>query len=216
MKSMQRLAEGVFRVLPERLTPTKYSSFYVKHPDGNLMFPCYSRAGLAQDALGTIDADGGLLAQLLGDMHMKDPLCDVVQARYGAWTYCSVLEADDVKRSCSQVRSFPYRRHALFPHVEVIPTPGHRPGSVSYLVPVKNKRILFAGDNVGYDGKRWTAFPPRAGRAEMIKSLQMLGECEFDLLCAITLADEPTCSIELETAAKRKRFFDAVCATLDG
>lgn len=216
MNSTHRIADGVFRVLPEKITPTKYSSFYVNHPEGNLMFPCYTRGGLTQETLDTIDADGGLLAQLLGDMHMKDPLCDVMQARYGAWAYCSVIEADDVKRTCSKVKTFPYRRHALFPHVEVIPTPGHRPGSVSYIVPVKNKRVLFAGDNVGYDGKRWTAFPTRQGRGDMVKSLQMLGECEFDLLCAITLATEPTCSIELGTAAKRKRFFDAVCATLGG
>jgi hydroxyacylglutathione hydrolase len=214
MDAMQTVCEGVIRVLPLRMTPTKYASFFVLHRQGNLMFPCYSRGGLADETLQSIESAGGLSAQLLGDMHLKDPLCDALHERFGAWTYCSEPEAEDVRRTCKKVKSFPFRRHALFPHVEVIPTPGHRPGGTCYLVDMGARRVLFAGDNVGFDSGRWTAYPNRQGREAMFESLQLLAGCEFDLLCATTLASEVTCSVELASARKRQQFFDGVRSTL--
>jgi|GEM_PF-421906 len=212
--SLHPVCSGVYRVMPMRLTPTKYSSFLVIHPAGNLMFACYSRGGLAADVLNKIEQTGGLRAQLLGDMHLKDPLCDVLSKRFHTSTYCSEPETDDVQRTCHLVTPFPFERHALFPHVEVIPTPGHRPGGTCFIVDMGGRRVLFAGDNVGFDGQRWTCFPSKQGRREMVASLRLLASCEFDVLCAITLASERTCSITLESADQRKQFFESVAATV--
>jgi len=141
-------------------------------------------------------------------------LGDALFERFGASTFCSEPEAEDVRRSCRNVTVFPYRRHQLFPHVEVIPTPGHRPGGTCFLVKLGGKRILFAGDNVGFDGLRWRAYPSRQGRQQMRESLQLLADLEFDLLCSITQASESTCSVELDSAVKRRRFFADIQATL--
>lgn len=212
--SLQPVCPGVFRIMPMRMTPSKYTSFLVTHDAGNLMFACYSRGGLDADVLGKIETEGGLKAQLLGDMHFKDPLCDTLSERFGTSTYCSEPEAEDVRRTCRLVTPFPFERHRLFPHVEVIPTPGHRPGGTCFIVDMGTRRILFAGDNVGFDGKRWTCYPSRQGRKDMVQSLRLLASCEFDLLCAITLASEDTFSIALGSAAKRKQFLAGIEATL--
>lgn len=211
---MDKVCDGVYRVSPLRITPTKYASFFVEHPSGNLMLPCYSRGGLTNATLDAITTAGGLLAQLLCDMHVKDALCDDLQGRFGAWTYCSEPEADDVRRTVQKLKTFPFRRHSLFPHVEVIPTPGHRPGGTCFLVDMGKRRVLFAGDNVGYDGHHWTAYPSRQGHKDMLRSLDVLAECEFDVLCATTLVSEPVFSKTLTTPKARKAFFASIAATL--
>lgn len=209
---MTELAPSVFRVQPSKVTSTKYCSFFVVHPQGNLMFPCFAKGANIDDAFEAMEAMGGVSAQLLGDMHFKSNHCDVLHEHFGAWTHCSAPELDDVSKSVKSVKAFPFRRHLLFPHVEVIPTPGHRPGGTCFLVEMNGRRALFAGDNVGYDGEHWTAFPSKSGRGELLQSLSILADCEFDVLYAITLAVEPVCSIGLGTAAARQRFFRDVAA----
>lgn len=207
---MEAVCHDVFRVLPLRMTANKYVSFFVRHQSGNLMIPCYARGGLSEETLSAIEAAGGLSAQLLGDMHLKDKLCDVLHARFGAWTYCSEPEAPDVSRSVSQLRTFPFRRHELLPHVEAIPTPGHRPGGTCYLVNMGAQRVLFAADNVGFHAGRWTAYPSSRGLQDMEASLRALAECDFDYLCANTLLSEPICTVKLSNAKQRRQFFQGV------
>ncbi|MET3493980.1 hypothetical protein [Variovorax boronicumulans] len=209
---MEKLGPSVFRVLPTKVTPTKYCNFFVTHPQGNLLFPCFAKGGNIDGAFDAMEAMGGVGAQLLGDMHLKSSHCDELRERFGTLTYCSAPELEDVKKSVKHVKAFPFRRHRLFPHVEVIPTPGHRPGGTCYLVELEGRRVLFAGDNVGYDAGHWTAFPSKQGKAELLQSFSVLAACEFDVLYAITLATEPVCSVRLATAAARERFFRDVAA----
>ncbi|ALI10222.1 hypothetical protein AO356_26545 [Pseudomonas fluorescens] len=207
---MIALAPSVFRVQPSKVTPTKYCSFFVVHPQGNLMLPCFAKGASIEGDFEAMANMGGVSAQLLGDMHLKSNHCDVLHKRFGAWTYCSEPERDDVGKSVGSVKAFPFHRHHLFPHVEVIPTPGHRPGGTCFLVEMDGFRALFAGDNVGYDGANWTAFPSKSGKEALRQSLSVLADCEFDVLYAITLAVEPVCSISLPTAEARQCFFNDV------
>lgn len=211
---MKRIHPGVFRVHPMRVTPTKYISYFVRHEQGNLMFPCYARGGLTEEALTEIEKSGGLCAQFLCDMHMKDGLCDAIYDRFGALTHCSELEAPDVKRTVHHVRAFPFTRHLVFPHVEAIPAPGHRPGATCYLVDMGTARVMFAGDVIGHDGTRWTAYPNSQGRKNMIRSLESLAECEFDILCSTTLVSIETSSIAFKGASARRKFFQSIADAL--
>jgi glyoxylase-like metal-dependent hydrolase (beta-lactamase superfamily II) len=200
---MDELFPGVFKVLPTKPSPSKCITFFVRRPEGNLLFPCFSGSATIHGRFEEIASLGGVARQLLGDSHFKTPHCDEVAARFGAPLYCSEPEAPDVTKSVKNVRIFPLERHQLEPGVEVIPTPGHRPGGVCYLVTLGGRRYLFAGDGIWHDGTAWKAFPTKAGRPKMIDSLRRLADVEFDVLLANTRVNNPICSVELDDQARR-------------
>jgi hydroxyacylglutathione hydrolase len=83
------------------------------------------------------------------------------------------------------------RRETLLGNVEVIPTPGHSPGSTCFLVHSSTgKRYLFTGDTLFPDGKGgWRAgFIPghstEDDRAQMAESLLVLRELAPDVVFA--------------------------------
>jgi hypothetical protein len=200
---MDALFAGVYQIFPSKLTNSKYRSFFVKHPSGNLLFPCFSNQSTIHSSFDDIDAAGGLHYQLLGDSHFKTPHCDEVAERFGAPLYCSEVEAPDVTRNLKHVKTFPFERHLLAPGVEVMPTPGHRPGGVCYLVSLDGRNYLFVGDAIWHDGKKWLATPTKAGRKQMVESLQTLADVEFDVLLANTSVSNPTCLIEVDASSRR-------------
>jgi hypothetical protein len=201
--SMDELFPGVFKVLPTKPSPSKCISFFVRRDAGNLLFPCYSASATIHGRFDEIAAMGGVARQLLGDSHFKTPHCDEVADRFGAPLYCSESEAPDVIKSVKNVTAFPLTRHLLEPGVEVIPTPGHRPGGVCYLVTLNGRRFLFAGDAVWHDGKAWKSFPTKPGRPKMIESLRQLAEVEFDVLLANTRVNNPTCFVAVDDEGRR-------------
>lgn len=200
---MDEVYPGVFKVLPTKPLPSKCITFFVKRDEGNLLFPCFSGSATIHARFDQLAALGGVSRQLLGDSHFKTPHCDEVAERFGAPLYCSEPEAPDVVKSVKNVKTFPLKRHMLEPGVEVIPTPGHRPGGVCYLVTLGGRRFLFAGDGLWHDGKGWNAFPTKAGRKKMIESLERLADVEFDVLMANTRVDNPVCSLEVNEASRR-------------
>ena len=200
---MDEIFPGVFKVLPTKPLPSKCITFLVRRPGGNLLFPCFSGSATIHGRFDEIAALGGVARQLLGDSHFKTPHCDEVAERFGAPLYCSEPEGPDVTKSVKNVRIFPLERHFLEPGVEVIPTPGHRPGGVCYLVTLAGRRFLFAGDGIWHDGTGWKSFPTKPGRTKMIASLQALAEVEFDVLLANTRVNNPICSAELDDEARR-------------
>jgi hydroxyacylglutathione hydrolase len=200
---MDELFPGVFKVLPTKPLPSKCITFFVQRDDGNLLFPCFSGSATIHGRFDEIAAMGGLSRQLLGDSHFKTPHCDEVAAKFGAPLDCSEPEAPDVMKSVKNVRTFPLERHLLEPGVEVIPTPGHRPGGVCYLVTLDGRRFLFAGDAIWHDGTAWKSFPTKAGRTKMIDSLRRLAEVEFDVLLANTRVNNRSCSVEVDGESRR-------------
>jgi hydroxyacylglutathione hydrolase len=77
-------------------------------------------------------------------------------------------------------------RHVDSNGIEVVPTPGHSPGSTSYLVHGANgQAYLFTGDTImlGADGN-WVAghIPPVSEPASLAASLRLLGTLRPDLV----------------------------------
>lgn len=76
-------------------------------------------------------------------------------------------------------------RHIDDRGVEVIPTPGHTPGSTSYLVEGAQGRYLFTGDTVFVaDDGRWSTFviPGIGDAAAMAESLRLLASLRPDVV----------------------------------
>ena len=207
-RTLDELYPGVFRIYPTKITDSKYVSFFVKRRGGNLLFPCFSSHSTIEGSFDEIESRGGLALQLIGDMHFAAGFNDAVAARFGTDALCSELEAPDVKRKVKKVTAFPYERHALAPRVEAIPTPGHRPGAVSYLVTLGSRRYLFAGDTLYHDGDGWRCYTNKKQRKQMIETLQMLADLDFHVLLANTRVNNPICHVELSAAARRRLMND--------
>ena len=199
---MQRLIDNVYRILPTKVTPTKYSSLFAVRPGGNLLFSCLGGHSSIDGSFGDMDALGGVALHLLGDMHFAARYNDDVDEHFGVTTTCSEIEGPDVRRKVKNVSTFPFERHLLAPGVEVIPTPGHRPGAVSYLVEVGGRRCLFAGDSIYHSGDDWMCPVSRKNRNMMLATLDLLAEVDFDVLLANTGASNPVCFVEVDDAAR--------------
>jgi len=137
---MNEIFPNIYQIFPSKQTPSKYRSFFVKRDEGNLLIPCFSTNSTIEAHFDAIAELGGLSRQLLGDSHFKSSHCDQVAERFNAPVYCSEGEAPDVTPVVKQVMIFPFTRHLLEPQIEVIPTPGHRPGGVCYLISMLEKQ----------------------------------------------------------------------------
>jgi glyoxylase-like metal-dependent hydrolase (beta-lactamase superfamily II) len=85
-------------------------------------------------------------------------------------------------------------RHVDGSGIEVIPTPGHSPGSTSYLVPgVNGQSYLFTGDTImlGAEG-HWVAgyIPPISDATPLGDSLRLLGTLKPDLVISSAFPGE--------------------------
>lgn len=210
---MEQLFEDVYRILPTKVTPSKYISLFVRRDAGNLLFSCLGGHSSIDGSFEAMAALGGVAWHLLGDMHFAARYNDDVDERFGTATMCSAVELPDVRRKVANAQGFPFERHVLCPGVEVIPSPGHRPGAVCYLVDVGSRRCLFAGDTIYHDGSRWRALASKKNRKTMLATLEALAELEFDLLFANTGATNPVCYAETAGEA-RHEFLEALRAGL--
>lgn len=87
------------------------------------------------------------------------------------------------------------KREVHLGNVEVIPTPGHTPGSTCFLVESPHgKRYLFTGDTL-YPGKdgTWQAglIPGYSDRDTLIESLKILRELEPDVVLSSAFGGDP-------------------------
>ena len=86
-------------------------------------------------------------------------------------------------------------------YVKAIHTPGHTPGSTSYLVHMKeyDTRILFIGDALGPLSRKWMS-----DENDWHNSINRLLKYEFDILCTSTTCIYSNISKLLENAVKSK------------
>ena len=206
---MEPLFDNVYRVLPTKVTATKYSSLFAVRDEGNLLFSCLGGHSSIEGSFDAIDALGGVALHLLGDMHFAARYNDDVEARFGIPTMCSEVEGSDVKRKVANVVTFPFERHQLAPGVEVIPTPGHRPGAVAYRIDIAGRTCLFAGDSIYHDGTDWICPVSKKNRKTMLATLDRLEDIPFDVLLSNTGANNPVCHVELDDTT-RAPFFDGL------
>lgn len=210
---MDEILPDVYRVSPTKVTPTKYISLFVKRDQGNLLFPCFGAHSSIDSSFDAIESMGGISAQLLGDMHFAARYNDDVFDRFSVPLMCSDVEAPSVTRKVRNVVEFPFEHHEVLPGVEAIPTPGHRPGAVSYLMTHGGKRLLFAGDTIWHDGERWSCFVNKKNVRQMVSTLEMLANIRFDVLLANVGVDNPVCHVELD-ADERSRFLNDIASKL--
>jgi glyoxylase-like metal-dependent hydrolase (beta-lactamase superfamily II) len=110
------------------------------------------------------------------------------------------------------VRAAFSRRHMLDDDFEVIPIPGHTPGSTAYLWDSGDHRLLFTADTIMLrDGEWRAAVLPSSDRAAYLESLSRLREIEFDVLVPWAASGDHLAHTD---GADARRRIDAISARI--
>jgi glyoxylase-like metal-dependent hydrolase (beta-lactamase superfamily II) len=119
---------------------------------------------------------GGISDQYLSHRDEAGPMLGKIADRFGCALHAPVAELLEIGAH-AHVDVPLGSRHVDANDVEVIPTPGHSPGSTCYLVGGAEGRYLFTGDTLvfGESGTWWAGYLPGISDAEALAaSLRLL------------------------------------------
>src|SRR5262249_14929405 len=192
-KAMKQIYPDLWVTEPEQLTPdlpdlTLYAYLLVRKT-GNVLF-CRS----AHDADHRhIKELGGGTHQYLTHWHEAASVLARIKEMFRSKLACHRLAETAVSKFSSVDVTFE-RREVHLGDIEVIPTPGHTPGSTCFRFksPYGNT-YLFIGDTVFPSRGKWQAVPFEDGNKSDLKdSLAMLRGVDPDVvLCGASVADVP-------------------------
>lgn len=153
-----------------------------RRPAGNILF--YSPATEAD--FDAIDGLGGVSAQYLSHLDEAGPNLARIAERFGRRLHAPAAELEAISEHGQVDIAVDAIRHVDANDVEVLPTPGHSPGSTCYLVTgAEGEKYLFTGDTMFPTADRgWATFvvPGRGDAASMRDSVKLLGSVEPDLV----------------------------------
>lgn len=136
---------------------------------------------------------GGIDHQYLSHRDEAGPAVAKIGQRFGAVLHSAAAERDDVRQFAEPDVLFD-RRHVDDNGVEVIPTPGHSPGSTSFVVEGDGgARYLFTGDTlyVSSAGVWKAGYLPGISDADaLLSSLELLRTLEPDLVASSAFAGD--------------------------
>jgi glyoxylase-like metal-dependent hydrolase (beta-lactamase superfamily II) len=166
---------------------TTHAYLWTGGATGNVLFYATQTDG----DFDTIESLGGVAHQYLSHRDEAGPTLARFRERFGARLHAPAAEQLDIGRH-AHVDVPLAGRHVDSNDIEVIPTPGHSPGSTSYLVPgVNGQRYLFTGDTIflGAEGD-WTAgyLPSISEAGPLVESLRLLGTLRPDLVISSAFA----------------------------
>jgi hydroxyacylglutathione hydrolase len=168
---------------------TTHSYLWTGGPNGNVLF-----YGTASDAdFDEIEALGGVAHHYLSHHHEAGPMVAAVAARFGALLHAPALDSTDVAEY-APVGVTLATRHVDAQGIEVIPTPGHTPGSTCYLVPGGNgQSYLFTGDTLFLDAQGTLSagfIPPISEAGPLSASLRVLAGLRPNLMISSAFGGE--------------------------
>jgi glyoxylase-like metal-dependent hydrolase (beta-lactamase superfamily II) len=210
---MEALYDNLYRVAPERLSFAPAftgSAFLLARASGNLLV--YSSGHVADD-FAALAARGGVARQYLNHEHQAHASCDTVAARFAAPLYCHAADASAAAQTCTVAATFADRSHH-FDDFEVIPIPGHTPGSTAFLWTNGEHRYLFTGDTIYLGDGKWR-IAVLAGISDPYiyrQSLMLIRELDFDVLVPSMAKGEPSQIISPE---ERRERIDRLIARID-
>jgi glyoxylase-like metal-dependent hydrolase (beta-lactamase superfamily II) len=197
---------------------TTHAYLWTGGPDGNVLF-----YGTQTDTeFGDIAALGGVAHHYLSHRDEAGPMVARVAEHFDARLHAPAAEIADIGEH-ARVDVPLATRHVDGNGIEVIPTPGHTPGSTCYLVSGANgQQYLFTGDTmfVGDDGTWAPGYIPPVSDAETLAdSLRVLAGLRPHLVISSAFPGEAAVHVvtgsqwpdSVETA--RSKLADAVaCA----
>lgn len=186
------------------LANAQVRSFVIERPNGNAIV--YNSPGLneAADEIRALGAPTQLLINHGHEAMYGPPPPDVP---------VFVHERDQAETA----RGLPVRgtfnhRQMIDDDLEVIPTPGHTPGTTSYLWDNGTHRFLFTGDFLSIEYGEWKAVVlGSSDRAASLDSLRLISDLDFDVLVPwVAMKGEPFVHVVTHDDARTR--IDAVIA----
>jgi hydroxyacylglutathione hydrolase len=208
--TMIQIRDDLFQTRTDSPAPGLTTHAYLwRRPNGNVLF--YSPATEAD--FDAIDELGGVTAQYLSHLDEAGPNLARIADRFGARLHAPAAELETIEQHSHVDTPVENRRYVDDNNVEVIPTPGHSPGSSCYLVTgVDGTKYLFTGDTMFPAGDgTWTTFlvPGRSDAAQLTSSLELLREETPDIVISSAFAGDTA----IETVDAR-RWSDIVAQAL--
>ena len=199
---MQEIFPSLFLIRPRAAQQTPFT-YFLKRNEGNVLF------ATKQDLSGytqQIDELGGVRHILLGDRHHALPATAALARGLGTTLSASETEAKALAASGVSVgHKLELKRHWYAPDLEIIPTPGHTRGALSYLWSNAGNRFLFIGDTLVPVGEEWQYWVTKPNRPIMRRTLEMLATVEFDIILSNSFAaTQPW--IEVDAESRRQLF----------
>ena len=185
-------------------------SFILERPEGNVVV--YHSPGLNQ-ATKDIDALGGATRVLMNHDHESlggKPTIDLP-----FW-----IHQDDAQAISNTVKVDGYfkEREMLADDLEVIPTPGHTPGTTMFLWNNGKHRYLFTGDFLCVEKGEWrTVILGSSDRETSLQSLELIRDLDFDAIVPwVAIKDEPSIYFVENEDDKRQRIQAIIDRVRDG
>lgn len=183
--TMTQIRSDLWQTRTDNPFPGLTTHAYLWKAHGRMNSPGVLFYSPATDAdFATLDDLGGIDHQYLSHQDEAGPMLARIAERYRARLHAPAAELANIAKH-SPVDVLLDRRHRDDNGVEVIPTPGHSPGSTSYLVDGADGRYLFTGDTVFVDhAGRWSTFviPGVGDAAAMAESLRLLATLQPDVV----------------------------------
>ncbi|HEX5515641.1 MAG TPA: MBL fold metallo-hydrolase [Gammaproteobacteria bacterium] len=173
---MRQIQPDLWETEQEHVLPGLMTHAYLLvRDDGNVLFYATGH----RHEIERMAELGGVSRQYLSHRDEVGASLAIIRQRFGAQLGGHVRERDDFARVCAPDILFDQRERHLG-NIEVIPTPGHSPGSTCFLVHSPfGKRYLFTGDTLflGDDGS-WKPglLPGLSDRDALAASLALLRE----------------------------------------
>src|SRR6476469_7380827 len=180
--TMRQIHADLWETRVDRPYPglTTHAYLWTGGPDGTVLF-----YGTQTDAeFDELEALGGVAHQYLSHRDEAGPMLSRVHERFGARLHAPVIELLEIGQH-AHVDVPLGSRHVDPNGIEVIPTPGHSPGSTCYLVNGADGSYLFTGDTLvlGDSGEWWAGYIPGIGDADALAtSLRLLRTLSPDVV----------------------------------
>lgn len=179
---MRKILDDLYETRTDSTFPGLTTHAYLWTP-ANICF--YSPATDAE--FDTLAELGGVNDQYLSHRDEAGPMLARIAERFGPTLHAPEADLPDIRKHAHV--DVPLKgRHVDYNGVEIIPTPGHSPGSVCYLVSGAAGRYLFTGDTLfcNPQGQWWAGYIEgfhRPSDAETIAdSLRTLAELSPDVV----------------------------------
>ena len=208
--SLEHPLEGLHATPPAPLPfgdNLEVRSFLLERPRGNLVI--YNSPGLA-DAAAEIRALGGATRLLVNHAH------EGMYGPPGIEAPVSVHERDrdELAQSLPVDATFA-ERQSIDDDLEIIPIPGHTPGTTAFLWDNGAHRLLFTGDCLTSESGQWrAAVLGTSDRAAYLESLALIRALRFDVLVPWAATAGERC-LDVVTKSQIHERIDELSARID-
>ena len=185
-------------------------AYFLKCNEGNVLFYNTSHSEDIQE----IAQLGGIKYQYLSHRDETGASLQKLKEQFGSALCCDVKEKPFITPSCPVDITFS-KRVSHFSGIEVIPTPGHTEGSLSFLYQSPpGLAYLFTGDTFFQSNGRWETiyFSHAGGSSEaLIESLLIYRELNPDVVISSASSEGSLSFVELT----RKEWIEAIDHNID-